>query len=309
MSFEVQILGSNSALSSHGRHPSSQIVRIRSHTFLIDCGEGTQFQFQKYKCKPFRINCVFISHLHGDHYFGLIGLLTTYQLLKRETPLTIYGPPELETIVNLQLSVAGSTLTYPITFVSTQARAPEIIIDDEDVTVQTIPLVHRIPCTGFIIREKQSPRKIDPDRISGLHLSPAHFDALRRGEDVTDNDGVFHRNARLTIPGYAPRSYAYCTDTLYLPEIVPYIEEVDLLYHEATFLDEARERAVITFHSTAAQAATLAKSASVNRLVIGHFSSKYPDLQEMLDEARRIFLNTELAIEGKIFSIERSDRL
>lgn len=306
MEFEVQILGSNSAMSSHGRHPSSQLLKIHNHTFLIDCGEGTQFQLQKFKCKPFRINCVFISHLHGDHYFGLIGLLTTFQLLRRETKLTIFGPPQLKEIVQLQLSVADSVLTYPLEFISTNPFSLEVIYENKDLVISSFPVKHRIPCTGFLFKEKLPPRKIHPEIIKKYKFSPEGYEALRNGLDAYDLSGQFHVNEELTIKGWEPRSYAYCTDTIFLPSIIPIIKGVNLLYHETTFIGEAIEKAKSTFHSTTFQAATIAKEAQVNQLIIGHFSSKYSDLNVLLEECKTIFKSSKLAIEGQVFSIDKT---
>jgi ribonuclease Z len=305
LDFEVQILGSNSAMSSHGRHPSSQLLKIHQDTFLIDCGEGTQFQLQKYKCKPFRINYIFISHLHGDHYFGLIGLLTTLQLLRRESKLTIIGPPQLKQIIQLQLDVADSTLTYPLEFIATNPNVTEVILENNDLDVTTFPLKHRIPCTGFLFKEKLRPRKINPDIIKQFQMSPQSYDDLRNGLDVYDLTGQFHENEELTLKGDSPRSYAYCTDTIFLPSIIPIIQGVNLLYHESTFMGEAIEKASETFHSTTLQAATIALESNVEELIIGHFSSKYGDLSLLLEECKTIFMSSNLAIEGEIFAVKR----
>lgn len=290
-------------MSSHGRHPSSQLIKIRNQTFLVDCGEGTQFQLQKYKCKPFKINCIFISHLHGDHYFGLIGLLTTYQLLRRESKLIIVGPPAIKDIIDLQLAASQSVLTYPIEYVFTQDKKTEVIFDNEEVQVTSIPLLHRIPCTGFVFKEKKNPRKINSEAVRSIKLSSDKYKALSQGEDIVDENGVFHSNSSLTFPGEIPRSYAYCSDTVYLPSIVPHIFEVDLLYHESTFMHSSLDRAEATFHSTTIQAAEIAKAAQAHRLIIGHFSSKYPELDELLDECRSVFPASDLAIEGVVFSL------
>ncbi|HUH72951.1 MAG TPA: ribonuclease Z [Chitinophagales bacterium] len=305
MDFEVQILGSNSAMSSHGRHPSSQLLKIHQHSFLIDCGEGTQFQLQKFKCKPFRISCIFISHLHGDHYFGLIGLLTTFQLLRRESKLTIIGPAQLEEIINLQLSVSNSVLTYPLEFIATDANKVEVIYENNEVVVTSIPLKHRIPCTGFLFREKLRPRKIHPENIKNFRLSPQGYDDLRNGLDAYDLSGQFHKNEELTLQGDVPRAYAYCTDTIFLPSIIPIIKGVNLLYHESTFIGEAIEKAQDTYHSTTFQAATIALEAQVGELIIGHFSSKYADLSILLDECKTIFKPSSLAIEGEVFKVKK----
>ncbi len=293
-------------MSSHGRHPSSQILKIHHHTFLIDCGEGTQFQLQKYKCKPFRINCIFISHLHGDHYFGLIGLLTTFQLLRRESKLIIIGPSQLEQIIQLQLAVADSILTYPLEFISTNPEVIEVIYENKDVIVSSFPLKHRIPCTGFLFKEKLSPRKIHPEIIKEYRFSPDGYEDLRKGLDAQDLSGKSHKNEALTIQGDSPRSYAYCTDTIFLPSIIPIIKGVNLLYHESTFMGDSLEKAQSTFHSTTIQAATIAKEAEVEELIIGHFSSKYSDLNPLLEECKSVFKSSNLAIEGEVFSVQRA---
>jgi ribonuclease Z len=303
LTFEIQILGSNSALAAHGRHPSAQLLRYGSRQILIDCGEGTQMRLQRFKAKPFKIDHIFISHLHGDHYFGLIGLLTSYHLLQRKTALTIFGPPQLQAILQLQLDAANTQLSYPLVFKATQANAPELLLDDESLSVTSFPLAHRIPCTGFIFREKKHPRKIVPDAVSGLHLTAEMYDALRQGKDVVDSNGGFHANESLTESTVACRSYAYCSDTLYKPDIIPLISGLDLLYHEATFSKDCEERAKQTFHSTTSEAAQIAAAAKVKQLLIGHFSSKYLDLQPLLIEAAEVFTNTRLAIEGDTISI------
>lgn len=305
MDFEVQILGSNSAMSSHGRHPSSQLLKINNHTFLLDCGEGTQFQLQKFKCKPFRISHIFISHLHGDHYFGLIGLLTTFQLLRRESQLTIIGPPQLEQIIMLQLSVSDSVLNYPLEFIVTNAEITEVVFENNELSVTSFPLKHRIPCTGFLFREKLRPRKINSEVIKHFQMSPQGYDDLRNGLDIYDLSGHFHTNEELTIQGDSPRAYAYCTDTIFLPSIIPIVQGVNLLYHESTFIGEAVEKAKDTFHSTTLQAATIALEAQVEELIVGHFSSKYADLNILLEECKTIFKSSHLAIEGQVFKINR----
>jgi ribonuclease Z len=303
LTFEVQILGSNSALAAHGRHPTAQILRYGQRQFLIDCGEGTQMRLQRFKAKPFKIDHIFISHLHGDHYFGLIGLLTSFHLLQRKTPLTIYGPPQLELIIKIQLEVANTTLNYPLHIVATQAEKFEKLLDDDQICVSSFPLTHRIPCTGFIFQEKKHPRKINPETTAGLPLSAEMYEALRLGQDITDLDGRVHENAQLTQATTPARSYAYCTDTLYQPDIVPYLNGVDLLYHEATFSREAFLRAKETFHCTTEEAALIAHQAQVKKLLIGHFSSKYTDLNSLLEEATQVFPHTSLALEGQVFPI------
>ncbi|MCO5249078.1 MAG: ribonuclease Z [Chitinophagales bacterium] len=305
MDFEVQILGSNSAIPSQGRHPTSQLLKLKSHTFLIDCGEGTLMQLQKYKCKPFKIECIFISHLHGDHYFGLMAILSTYHLLRRPDDLTIIAPPELQQIVELQLAITESQLCYNLKFIHTQATHEEIVYETDDCIVKSFPLEHRVPCTGFLFQEKTNLKNIDPEKIKGLSLSNKNFHELKAGLDITDLDGKIHKNEDLILPATPPRSYIFCTDTKFLPEIVKYVKGASLLYHEATFSQEYEKRAEETYHSTTIQAATIAKDSNVGQLIIGHFSSKYSDLTPLLNECKGIFPNTELAIEGHTFQIKR----
>ncbi len=305
MSFEVQILGSNSAIYAHGRHPTSQILKVKKSTFLIDCGEGTQFQMYKFKVRPFKISCVFISHLHGDHYFGLIGLLTTFQLLRRTAKLTIIAPDKLKEIVLLQLSGSETRLTYPLEFIPIRGEGFAKIYENEDVEVFSFPLNHKIPCFGFLFKEVCMPRKINAEAIKELNLTPENYQCLRKGEDITDSQGTFHKNEELTVPGYSSRTYAFCTDTLYKPSIAEFIMHSDLLYHEATFMKDAEDRAVMTFHSTTVQAANTALKANVGRLLIGHFSSRYPDTQPLLEECRKVFKETDVATEGEVFSVGR----
>lgn len=299
MDFEVQILGSNSALAAHGRHPTAQLVRHGKQLFLVDCGEGTQVQLQKYKCKPFKINHIFISHLHGDHYFGLIGLLTTYHLLQRKTPLVVYGPKSLEPIIRMQLEVANTQLNYELKFRTTQDEVKELIYEDEQLMVYSFPLRHRIPTTGFLFQEKKHLRKIDASKTDYLHLKAEDYDRLRKGMDIMDDAGNLLKNEALTLPGPRERSYAFCSDTIFFPELAALIGKVNLLYHEGTFLHECADRAAQTFHSTSRQAAEMALLSGAEKLLIGHFSSKYIDLNPLLQEARSIFQNSHLALEGK----------
>ncbi len=308
MKFEVQILGSNSALPAHGRHPSAQIVSIRNRVFLVDCGEGTQMQMVHYSIKPFKIDHVFISHLHGDHYFGLIGIITSYHLLGREKPLNIYGPKELKSIIELQLAAGGNSvsLNYNLIFHFTDNTGVNRIYEDDNMEVYSFPLKHRIPTTGFLFKEKQDGRRINKEVLQNLELelNSDHYKKLKNGEDIDVNGRSFANND-LTIDPYKPRSYAYCSDTIYDEELVPIIKEIDLLYHESTFQHNALERAKQTYHSTSSQAATIAQMANVRELIIGHFSSKYYDLNELLNEAQEIFPNTSLALEGFTFEVER----
>lgn len=304
MDFEVLILGCNSALAAHGRHPTAQLLRHHNKQFLIDCGEGTQMQLQEFKSKPFKIEQIFISHLHGDHYFGLIGLITTYHLLQRKTPLTIFGPKALEPIIRLQLEVANTSLCYDLQFVATQTTSKELIYEDDLLKVYSFPLYHRIPCTGFLFEEKRHLRKINKETSKSLKLSPELYEQLRKGEDIIDEKGVFHSNESLTLDAPGIRKYAYCSDTVYSPDILEFIEHANVLYHEATFMNDAEERAQQTFHSTTGQAGLIASKAQVKKLIIGHFSSKYTDLKPLLNETQQVFPDTQLAEEGRTYLIE-----
>lgn len=272
----------------------------------MDCGEGTQMRMSAFKIKRSKIRHIFISHLHGDHYFGLIGLLTSYHLMKRTDPLTIHGPEALQEIIETQLNASSTVLSYDLIFQPTQMEKKEVIFENDHLKVYSFPLLHRIATTGFLFEEKMGTRRINTDKIDQLHLERAQYKALKQGKSI-EIDGTKYANEILTLPPHTPRSYAFCTDTRFLPELKDYIEDVDLLYHEATFTKEAVVRAEETFHSTTEQAAEIAKVTNSKELLIGHFSSKYMDLSEVLAEAKAIFPNTQLAIEGEIFDIPRAN--
>jgi len=303
LQFEVQIIGSNSAVAEHGRYPTSQVVSIHDKVYLVDCGEGTQLRLKHFKVKRSRIQRIFISHLHGDHYFGLIGLLTTFHLLQRTSPLTIYGPVDLQRVIELQLSLGSTNLHYPLHFVATDPDKFQLVFEDEDVQVFSLPLIHRINTTGFVFKEKVLPRKINKSAVEGMQLTPENYQDLREGKDICSADGQHHQNARLTLSGHVPRSYAFISDTLFHPELSAIISGADLLYHEATFMNEHAGRAKETFHSTSKQAAEMAKLAGVKKLLLGHFSSKYHDLEPLLEEARSVFPASYIAREGEIFQV------
>jgi len=304
MSFQITILGSSGAVPAYGRMPSAQFIEVQNHYFLIDCGEGAQMQLMKYDLYLHRIDHIFISHLHGDHYLGLMGLLFTMHLNRRVTDLHLYSHKGLDEIIITQLKYSKSALNYKIIFHTLTPFKQEIIFDDKHLTVETIPLSHKINCSGFLIREKEKPRRIDktvlPEGLLYTQLS-----ALKTGADILDDDGnVLHKNELMTFPPRKSRSYAYCSDTQYCEEIIEQIKGVDVLYHEATFTTEEEEKAKETMHSTAAQAGSMASKASVNKLLIGHFSARYKDLSPLLDEARQYFANTLLAAEGETFHID-----
>lgn len=299
--FGVTILGNNSALPAYDRHPTAQVVTLNDQLFLIDCGEGTQIQMARYKIRRSKIHHVFISHLHGDHYFGLIGLVTSMGLLGREQELNLYGPPQLEEIIQLQLKVADTTLPFPLIFHKLEKEG--LIVDTPKFQVECFATQHRIPCWGFVIREKKKPRKIDKEKVLASGIPAVYYERLKNGDDYETKEGTIIKNETVTIPNKTPRSYAFCADTIYDESLCAKVHGVSLLYHESTYLKDLAERARARFHSTTEQAANIAKKAEVERLLIGHFSSKYENLHEFLDEAKSVFEDTELAIEGVTYKI------
>ena len=300
---ELTILGCHSATPRENKHTTSQLLEVHGKLFLIDCGEGTQMQLRKAKVKFARIQHIFISHLHGDHFYGLVGLISTFRLLGRNTPLHIYGPEGIKEIITLQLKLANSWTDYPLYFHELSSSKSEVLYQDETVSVITLPLDHRVYTNGFLFSTKAIKRKINREAIKDLALSPFHFNQLQQGLSITLADGSSVKNRDLTLDPDPPKKYAYCSDTAYYEDLVPLIKGVDLLYHEATFLDELKERARQTMHSTAKEAATIAKKARVGKLIIGHYSQRYYDLDPLLNEAQEIFPETFLAIEGKIFDV------
>ncbi len=303
LQFQVTILGTGSATPTLQRNPTAQWITYDNEHFLLDCGEGTQLQILRYKLRLSKLHHIFISHLHGDHYFGLFGLLTSMSLAQRLEPLVIYGPHGLDEIITTHFKYSNTLLTYPLEFRTTNPTQVERILDHPHLTVDTVPLQHRIPCTGFIFREKPRDRNL----IRGLVPPEAHPNELiklKHGKDVLDEEGqVKYRFEDLTTPPPTARSYAFCSDTIYLPELYQYVQEVDLLYHEATFADNLLERAVRTNHSTARQAAQVARDAQVGQLLLGHFSSRYREVDHLLPEARAVFANTFLAEEGHTYAV------
>jgi ribonuclease Z len=303
MIFTVTILGSNSAIPALRRNPTAQLVNHNERFFLLDCAEGTQLQLRKNKLKVQRINHIFISHLHGDHFFGLIGLISTMHLLGRNKDLHIYGPPQLEEILQLQLDASETELIYPLIFHPIQAEKREVIYEDEKLKVSTIPLKHRIPTCGFLFQEKQGKRKLKKEKIKKLNIAPEQFLQIKDGADFIDTGGTIIKNIELTNDPDPIRSYAYCSDTAYFEDIIPLIKGADLLYHETTFMDDRAQAATDKFHSTTIEAATIAKKAGVKKLIIGHFSNRYDNPEILQNEARTIFPNTETATDGKVFEI------
>ena len=296
--FEVNILGCGSALPTTRHFASSQVLNIREKLFMIDCGEGTQLQLRRSKLKFSRLNHIFISHLHGDHCFGLIGLLSTFDLLGRTAAMHIYAHPDFEPILNMQLDYFCKKMDYEVVFHPINPSKIEIIYEDRSVSVTTIPLRHRIPTCGFLFSEKKTPDHIKRDMIDYYGIPTCDINRIKNGEDYVLADGTVIPNNWLTAPSSSPRKYAYCSDTLYHREIIEQVKGVDLLYHEATFADSDRPKAEMTFHTTALQAATIAKDAGVKQLVIGHFSARYEEEDLLLREAQSVFPNTVLAIEN-----------
>ena len=291
-------------MPAYGRHPASQYLEIQNRSFLIDCGEATQMQLMRLQSNFHRINHIFISHLHGDHYLGLMGLLFTMHLQRRVNELHLYSQPGLDEIISTQLRYSRSALLFKVIFHPLNADAIEKIFEDDVLTVETIPLSHKIPCSGFLFREKVKPRRIDKEKLpQGLLLQ--QIASLKSGEDIRDDEGnILYRNEELTFSPRKSRTYAYCSDTAFDGSFVDQIKGVDLLYHEATFLEEDKAKATETKHSTAQQAATIAQQAEVCTLLLGHFSARYKDLLPFLEEAKKIFPNTKLALEGEEFSIQ-----
>jgi len=304
LSIELKILGTGSASPTYNRHPSSQVFSIdNNHFFLIDCGESTQFQMLRYRVSHAKISHIFISHLHGDHYLGLVGLISSMHLWGRKKELYIFGPKGLSEIISVQLQFSETIIDFDIHFRELNTAISETIVDELTYTVQTIPLSHRIRCCGFLFKEKPKKRRLIKELLP-LSTTPLQKIALKKGEDITDENGGIIENKELTLPPKKSLSFAYCSDTAYLESIIPIVNGVDLLFHEATFHSTHSDRATQTFHSTAAQAAEIAKKANVGALIIGHFSSRYKDLQPFLDEALEVFPHTQLAEEGRSFIVK-----
>lgn len=304
MSLKLTILGCHSATPREQAHPSAQVLDIKNHTFLIDCGEGTQMQLRKYKVSFAKINHIFISHLHGDHFFGLIGLLSSFGLLGRKKEIHVYGPSGIKNAIEILMSISQTHKTYPIYFHELSSDKSELIYSDDNVEVYTIPLKHRIYTNGFLFKEKQGLLNLDIKSIEQYpEIARCDYYRIKKGKDFILSDGTIIDNKKLTLPLKQLLSYAYCSDTAYHPEIIPLIYNVDLLYHEATFLDEHIELAIKTGHSTAKQAASIAKKAKVGQLIIGHYSNRYKNKAPFLTEGQSVFKHIELAKEGKIFEV------
>jgi ribonuclease Z len=304
MGFEVTILGSSSATPTLERHHTSQFLAMRQRAFLIDCGEAAQIQILKYGLKSSRIEKIFISHLHPDHCLGLTGLLSSLSLKGRRAKVEIYAPAGLEEVLEVQFRHCDVYITYPLQIIPLKDEPMNILFEDKEIMVRSFPVKHRLPCWGFRFDEKKALRSIRKAAVLENPVPVEAYAVLRSGEDFTGPDGKVYSADHYTLPGKPALSYAYVTDTLYLPEVAGQIGPVDLLYHEATFLSELNHKAIPTHHSTALQAAEFAKLNGAKKLIIGHFSSRYRDLRPLLAEAQSIFPDTDLAIEGAVFKVE-----
>jgi ribonuclease Z len=304
MNFSVTILGSGSALPAANRFPSAQLVSIHRRHYLVDCGEGTQMQLFKYGLPMLKIHHLFISHLHADHVLGIFGLISTMSMLGREAPLHIYAPPGMQQIVDSHLRYFGEGVTYPIAVRDLRCDRKDVILEEERFSVASFPLRHRTPTCGFLFREKTPPRNIHKEAIEKYCLPTAAIVDIKNGGDLTLPGGEQVPNEKLTYPPYSPRTYAYCSDTIACGEVAREVRGANLLYHEATFADSMRDFAAARGHSTALQAAQIAREANAKMLAIGHFSSRYRSVEALVAEAQSVFKNTVAAEDGKVFLVE-----
>lgn len=300
---KLNILGCHSATPLENAHTTSQVLEVKDHLFLIDCGEGTQIQLRQQKIKFSRIKHIFISHLHGDHFYGLVGLVSTFRLLGRTADLHIYGPKGIKEVLTLQLKLANSWTDYNLFFHELEKKESELIFEDDSLKIHTIPLDHRVYTNGFLFEEKPGLRRLDKEKIKNYNIPHYDFQNLKLGKDLVLEDVTVLKNETVTLDPNPIKRYAFCSDTAYNESIAPLIKEVDLLYHEATFLNAHENLAKRTKHSTAEQAAKIAQLARVNRLILGHFSSRYRDKNNFIAEASPFFDAVELAADGKIFDI------
>lgn len=301
--FRVHILGCGSALPTLRHYASAQVIEIREKMFLMDCGEGTQIQLRRSRIHFSKISAVFISHLHGDHCFGLIGLISTFGMLGRTAPLHIYATAELEPILNMQMNEFCNGLDYEVVFHAVDTTKSETVYEDKSVTVTSIPLEHRIACCGFLFREKPTLPHIRRDMIDFYNIPESQRNNIKNGADWITPDGDVIPNSRLTMPSEKPRSYAYCSDTKYIPTLHELVKDVDVLYHEATYCSDNEKRAKLYYHSTAQQAATVALKANVGKLLLGHYSARYENESLLLEEAQKVFKNSCLTNEMDVFDI------
>jgi len=297
------ILGNGSAVPTSYSNPSSQILNYKGTQFLFDCGEGTQMQMIKYRIKHRKLDNIFISHLHGDHFYGLIGLISTFHLFGRDRKLTIYAPQELEELIQHQLKISNTNLRFELEYVHLEQMSDKIICEGNDFEIRSFPLKHSVPCWGFVFRQKIAALRIKKDFVLQKKMTPKQIVDVKNGGDFTDDKGVFFPNKEITNPPKPPLSYAYCSDTAYYESVVEKISGVTLLYHEATFDTQMLEVAVEKQHSTACQAALIAKKAGVSKLLLGHFSARFSNLTVLEQEAQSVFPNSFLSREGETYDI------
>lgn len=297
----VTILGCYAATPRSMTNPTSQVLEIKNRMFLIDCGEGTQVQLRKNKLRFSKINHIFISHLHGDHFYGLIGLISTFSLLNRKTDLHVYGPKGVKEVILLQLKLSNSWTGYDLFFHELDSKESQVVYEDDKVKVSTIPLVHRIYTNGYLFQEKEGDRKLNIDAVREYNIETCYYQNIKSGKDITIENGQTIPNAALTFDPAPPKSYAFCSDTVYNEAILPIINNVDVLYHESTFLESEQHLCERTMHSTAKQAASIAKQANAGQLILGHFSTRYGNIERFKEEAHTVFENVELADDGKVF--------
>ena len=298
--FKIHILGCGSATPTLHHFPSSQIVEVRGKLFMIDCAEGTQLQLRKLRVPFTKIQAIFISHIHGDHCFGLIGMISTFGLLGRTAPLHVYAPKALEKMLEMQIQMFCNDLGYEVVFHAVDTKENKVIYDDRSLTVETVPLCHRVPCAGYIFREKPTLPHIRRDMIDFYQIPLSQINNIKAGADWTTPEGTVIENSRLVTPAEPPRSYAYCSDTAYLPNLHEMLKGVTTLYHEATYAEDMMDNAIKYCHSTARQAAMVAKAAGVSRLLLGHYSSRYTNEEILLNEAQEIFSNSFLTNELQV---------
>ncbi len=304
MSFEVTILGNSSASPTLNRHPSGQYLNICDHHILIDCGEGTQMQLQRFKIKRSKLSHIFISHVHGDHILGLPGLLLSMNLMKHLQPVHVYGPAELFEILDVFFKYSETTFSFPLIYHRLDPNKEGIIYENLYFNVKAFPLFHRVPTIGYLFAERSILKKLNVDACQRNKIPFTHYNDLKMGKDYLSPDGLRIKNELLTLASSRPISYAYCSDTIFDERVIKSIEDADYLYHEATFMHDKLDRAIVTMHTTAKQAGMVAKQANVNQLIIGHFSSRYEDLSPLLNEAKEEFANTRIAQEGATFVLE-----
>lgn len=301
--FKIHILGCGSALPTLKHNASSQLIEMRGKCFMVDCGEGAQMQFRRSHIHFSKLNAIFISHMHGDHCFGLMGLLSTLGMLGRTSKLRIYAPKDYESLFRQQVEFFMQTMEYEMEMIPVDTEKQQVIYEDHSLTVETVPLQHRVPCCGFIFREKPTLPHIRRDMIDYYGIPVSQINNIKNGADWTNEDGDVIPNARLVQPADSPRSYAYCSDTRFVPGLKEKVKGVTVLYHESTYTSEQEDRAKIYYHSTARQAATIAAGAGVGTLLLGHYSARYNDEQVLLEEAKAVFDHSILSQEGMVFDV------